>query len=334
MNPDKTKIRSILFVTLSNLGDIILTTPVLEKLQDEFPDAVIDVITSQTGREIFIEHPAVREVHVYKKREEVGRRMKHLMSLRQKKYDLAVDLKNSLIPYMIGARFKTGIFNSQSLKQLFSLQKRAPRHKKEEHLFRLAGLGINTSTDTRFFLPVSDDDRRRVDELMRLPGSVKTVIINPGAKSHLKRWDAAKFANLADRLIKELGCEVFICGNADDTETVKMVTLKVHERVTDLCCKTSIGALAELMKRADLVITNDSAPLHMASAVNAPTIAIFGPSDEKKYGPLAEKNRVVKPDVPCRPCEKALCAVGPDEGCISQINVEEVFEAAKELLNV
>ncbi|MDD3089741.1 MAG: glycosyltransferase family 9 protein, partial [Candidatus Omnitrophica bacterium] len=80
------------------------------------------------------------------------------------------------------------------------------------------------------------------------------------------------------------------------------------------------------------VVTNDSAPLHVASAVNTPTVAIFGPTDERRYGPLSVKSRVVTPSVPCRPCGRALCSTGPDEGCISQISVNEVFRAAKELL--
>jgi ADP-heptose:LPS heptosyltransferase len=133
-------------------------------------------------------------------------------------------------------------------------------------------------------------------------------------------------------LAEELDCLVLICGNEDDRDVVKQVVSFAEKEHVDLCCKTSIGVLSELMRRSDIVITNDSAPLHMASAVNAPTIAIFGPSDESKYGPLSEKSRVLKPDIPCRPCGKALCAIGPDEGCIGRVNVDEVFEAAKELL--
>ena len=329
MKLKKEDIRAILFITLSNLGDIILTTPVLEKLHDEFPRACIDVVTGTPGMDIFNAHPAVREIIVHKKRLSVKERIQLVVNLRRSRYDLVVDLKNSLIPYIVGAPFHTGFLKTPGIV-----------HKKDEHLLKLRGLGMDPfslgafrheTSDTNFFIPITDDDRNYIDEIMDLEGK-QAVVISSGAKSHLKRWDAQKYAVLADKLISELGCKVFVIGNDDDREVVRRVISRMKESVTDLCCKTSIGALAELISRADLVITNDSAPLHVASAVNALTVAVFGPSDERKYGPLAEGSVVVKPEVPCRPCEKALCAKGFDEGCISQVTVEEVFQAAEKIL--
>ena len=90
--------------------------------------------------------------------------------------------------------------------------------------------------------------------------------------------------------------------------------------------------LIGIIKLLPLYVTLDSAPLHIALSLNKKVIAIFGPTDEKKYGPLAEKRKVIKPEKTCRPCEKALCAIGPDEGCIIEVTVDAVFEAAKELL--
>ncbi|MGB3113824.1 MAG: glycosyltransferase family 9 protein, partial [Candidatus Omnitrophota bacterium] len=322
MKPDKNNVKSILFITLSNLGDILLTTPVLEKLCDEFPGASVDIITGSPGRDIFAAHPKVREVKVHKKRSSLADRLKNILEIRRKKYDMVVDLKNSLIPYLSGARFRTGIFDLSNRR----------RHKSKEHLAKLAGLGIEPFSRIRFFLPVLDEDRRFADQVLSSGRKKKTVTLNPGAKSHLKRWDSGKFAALADRLVSELDCDVLVCGNEDDRETVRKVVSSVKSKVQDLCCRTTLGSLFEIMRRCDLVITNDSAPLHMASMANVATVAIFGPSDEERYGPLSEKSKVIKPLLSCRPCGKALCSIGPDEGCISRITVEEVFKAAKELL--
>ncbi len=322
MRVDKSKVKSILFITLSNLGDIILTTPVLEKLCVEFPARSIDVVTGPVGTEIFTAHPAVRDVIVYKKRAPLGSRMKHFLELRRKKYDLVVDLKNTLAPYLVGARFRPGIFSFPA----------RGRHKKEEHLSKLFCLGVDAFSNNRFFVPASEEDRRSADRILPPEREKRTVVMNPGAKSHLKRWGAIKFAALADRLTEELDCSVFICGNEDDKETVTEVMSRIKGKANDLCCKTSLGVLSEIMRRSALVVTNDSAPLHLASAVNVPTVAIFGPSNEVKYGPLADKNKVIKPDVSCRPCEKALCAIGPAEGCIDRVTAGEVFDAIKELL--
>ena len=318
---DKGKVKKILLMTLSNLGDIVLTTPVLEKLCDEFPESSIDVVTSPTGMEFFKAHPALRNVIVYKKGWSLSERMKHFLRLKREKYDLVVDLKNTFVPYLLGVRFWAPIFNAPGDKN----------HKRQEHLAKLYSLGVDAFSNNRFFVPISEGDKRAADEILALKNN-KTVVINPGAKSHLKRWGASKFAALTDKLANELGCRVLVCGNEDDREVVEEVMSLVESEAHDLCCKTSVGVLSEIMRRAALVVTNDSAPLHLASAVNTPTVAIFGPSNELKYGPLADNNKVVKPDVSCRPCEKALCAIGPDEGCIGQVTVEEVFEAAEELL--
>ena len=334
MKIDKERVRSILFITLSNLGDIILTIPVLEKLRHGFPEAYIDVITGAPGKDIFVSYPAVREVAVPKKPRSFGKRMLQIIELRRRRYDLVVDLKNSLVPYVIGARFHSRLFVSlMNGRDLPGSGRISPvRHKKEEHLSRLLGLGIDPLFDAGFFIPVTDEEKSRVTEMMDSGEGGKAVILNPGAKSHLKRWDAVKYAGLADRLVSELGCRVFVTGSDEDRETVQWVTSRMKRPVMDLCCRTSIGALLELMSRVDLVITNDSAPLHVASAAGVPTIAVFGPSDERKYGPLAERSIVVKPGVSCRPCGRARCARGRVNGCISGVGIDEVFQAARELL--
>lgn len=336
MNINETGIHTILLITLSNLGDIILTTPVLEKLHDEFPSARIDVISGGPGREVFGEHPSVRDVMVNVKREPLRVRLRRVMELRARKYDLVVDLKNTAMPFVLGTRFRTSAALAGRRAPVSGRGARGAGfehgHKVYEHLSRLMPLGIDVTGAPRFFIPVKKKEKDLVDRVFGEHPGKKIVVMNPGAKSHLKRWDGANFALLADRLTNELECRVYVVGNEDDRETLERFFSLLKVNVTDLSCRTTLGALSELMRRSAAVVTNDSAPLHVASAVNAPTVAIFGPTDEKKYGPLAAKRAVLKPDVPCRPCMKALCAVGPDEGCISRVTVEEVFEATRKLL--
>jgi len=321
------KVKTILFMTLSNLGDVVLTTPVFQKLCEAFPEAVIDVSVGPAGSWIFDGHKAVREICVYERHRSFPNRLRHLRKIRRKDYDLVVDLKNTLIPFFAGSRFRMSF--PVWIKDMIS---RRSLHKKDEHLLKLKDLGIDGRSEN-FFIPITPENKRTIDGLMTDTGGRKTVLMNPGSKSHLKRWDARKYAILSDRMMKELGCRIFIAGREDDDrEIVDRVLSFVSGPVVDICGKLSASALAEFMRRSDIVITNDSAPLHIASAVDVPTIAIFGPSDERKYGPLSRRSRVISPDVKCRPCGKALCSMGPEEGCISRINVEDVFNAAKELL--
>ena len=319
------KIKKILFITLSNLGDIILTTPVLEKLCDEFSEADIDVITGLSGQEVFDAHPKVNEVMVRNRRMGLFGRMREVVNLTKRRYDLVVDLKGSLLPYMIGAKYRSKLFVSTC----------GVRHKKDEHLTRISHLSKDVLTSTRFFVLAGVPENSYIKKIIADGKDKKMVIINPGARSHLKRWGAEKYAKLSDRLISELKTDVYITGDKDDRETIDlMLGACIRKDLTNLCGKTNVIMLIQLMKQASLVITNDSAPLHIASSVNVPTVAIFGPSNEKKYGPLSEKKIVISPKVPCRPCEKALCGEGPDEGCLSRVKVDEVFRAAKKLLSL
>lgn len=315
-------VKSILFITLSNLGDVILTTPVLEKLCELFPDAKVDVITSSFGKDVFILHPSVRGITVRPSRPSMVKRLKDIKRLRLKRYDLAVDLKNSLVPYLIGAKLHSRL-------DLFPFKKEL-RHKTEEHLSKLSFLDMDAFSEMKFFISSSDDEKSHARDLLSAPG--KNIVINPGAKSHLKRWPPEKYASLSDRLVRELACNIFITGSDNDKETVKSFSASAKEKFTDLSSKTSLGLLTEVVRKADLVITNDSAPLHVASAVGTPAVAIFGPSDERKYGPLSKGSITVKPEVPCRPCERALCSEGLEEGCIQKVTAEEVFENAKKIL--
>ena len=326
---ERPSIRSILLVSLSNLGDIILTTPVLQRLSAEFPEAVIDVSCGAAGKEIFSNHPAVREVMISQRHRSIARRLRNISYLRKRKYDLVVDLKRTMVPFFLKRSLRSPVSPSAFL----GLKRDDERilHKREQHLLLLRNIGIDIS-DAGFFVPISIYDCRAVDELLKGSGDKDIVLLNPGSKSHLKRWDAKKYALLSDRLVAELGCQVMVAGNEDDEEVVDELMSSTKQAVKNICCEAGIGELMEIMRRVSLVVTNDSAPLHMASAVNAPTIAIFGPSDERKYGPLSDKSRVITPEAVCRPCGTALCSKGPDEGCISRITVEEVFEAAREML--
>ena len=331
MRIDKSRIRRILFVSLSNLGDIILTTPVFSELVNNFPGAEIDVITGDPGEEIFSLHPSVKNIMRHGEHRTFSRRISRVLDLRKIGYDMVVDLKSSMLPYFIGASYRNSPIRSMMNKCFAG--KRPVLHKVQEHLYKLKAIDGALSRGAVFFMPFAPGDEDKAADLMaRGKGRLRKVIINPGAKSHLKRWPAEKFAKLSEMLINECECDIFITGTADDYDTRDIFMDTVTEPVLDICGETSLGTLAVIMKRADLVITNDSAPLHLASSVNAPTVAIFGPTDERKYGPLSEKKRVVKPEKKCRPCEKALCAIGPDEGCITEVSVEAVYRAAKELL--
>lgn len=204
---------------------------------------------------------------------------------------------------------------------------------KQRHLMKLAGLGLDIN-DAPFLFYISDTDKGAVENLLKTYAAASgLVVISPGAKSHIKRWTKEGFARLCDRLIEELELIPVMVGDEQDKKIIAeiMAFMKKKDKVLDLSAKLTLRQLGALMERARLVITNDSAPLHIASAVGARVLAIFGPTDPKKYGPLGKFDKVIKKMLDCSPCEVAQC--GKDHECMNLIGADEVFEAAKRMLS-
>ena len=325
MKIDKKDIRKILFISLSNIGDIILTTPVFMKLHETYPKADIDVVTGMAGREIFAPHSAVRNIFVPDRPRSFNKRLKDLIKFRKNRYDMVVDMKNSLVPYFVGAKYHSAI--NLNIKNLFF---KKTLHKKEEHLNKIKNMVENSFRENKFFIPVTISEKEYVDKIFS--DTAKKIIINPGAKNHMKRWPASKYTLLAEKLITELNVNIIFTGAKEDLDIVDIVIRSMKKKCINLCGKTSLGALSELIKRSNAIITNDSAPLHVASAVNTPTIAIFGPTDETKYGPLSKMNAVLKPNRKCRPCNRSGCLKGFHDGCISDVSVDDVFKITQQIL--
>ncbi len=163
-----------------------------------------------------------------------------------------------------------------------------------------------------------------------LQAGTSFVVVCPGARSHIKRWTPEGFAAVADRLIKEAKLQVIFSGEPEEKGIIEEIRQQMTQKAFTTVGLATIPQLAVLMSRAALVITNDSASLHLASAVQAPTVAIFGPTDADKYGPTAPHNRVIRRQLFCSPCEEALCRFSHE--CMRFISAEEVFAAAQELL--
>ncbi len=323
MKIDKSGIKKILLITLSNIGDVVLTLPVLGVLKREFPKAEITVMVGHNAGELFQEDPSVSKVIVYDKHMPLFKKLRLGLELRRLRFDMTVDLRNSLFGLLIGARYNTP----------FAADRRdAGIHRKDKHLNKLKNLGIDVS-NAPFYISSGAPDKAHVRAILNefgiLPGD-DLVSVCAGAKSHTKRWTLAGFTGLCERLTKETGVKVLLIGDNNDSAINRQIAAGL-KNVYDLSGRTNLRELSYLLSLCRLLVTNDSAPLHIASCLNIPTVAIFGPSDPAKYGPLSDKNIVIKKGLVCSPCEKAQCKFNTLE-CIREISGDKVFNAARELL--
>ena len=324
MKIDKPKVKRILVITLSNLGDIVLTTPVVQCLIQEFPDAKMDIMVSPVGKGLFRDHLRINSLIAYNKRSTFLQKIALFVRLRKVGYDLVCDLRNTVLPLLIGARYITSpIRNSGD----------SAAHKKDTHLSRLSSMGIDISK-ADFYIPVSETSRINAEKLLGITGKNRYVVLSPGAKSHVKRWPLKNFAGLADMIKKELGIETVLVGDSYDRVVVERILFNMKTKPVDLVEKTKIPELAHIIGKAALLITNDSAPLHIGSAMGTRIVAFFGPTSDAEYGPATKnKSRVLNKKITCSPCKVPQC-VNTDRKyeCLRTISVEEAFEAVKELV--
>lgn len=319
---DKSKIHNILFITLSNIGDVTLTLPVLGVLEKEFPNAKISVMVSQQAKEIFKNDPAITKIISYDKHISFIEKIRLGLRLRKRNFDLVVDLRSTLYPMLINAPFRTPLFSKKNSKV----------HKKYAHLSKLKPLGLNIE-GAGYNLSFSEDDKLKTKNIFKefnISEDDKIAAVAPGAKSHIKRWTISGFTKVCQRLNRELGIKVLLVGDDNDKEIISQILSSGLNDTYDISGQTNINELGHLLSKCKLLITNDSAPLHLAELVNTPCIAIFGPTDDKKYGPILEKSAVVRKKLKCSPCEKAQCAFNLD--CMKQIGADEVFGAARKIL--
>jgi len=317
----------ILFITLSNIGDCILTLPVLDFLREKYPQALITCLVSPRPREIFINNPAVQDVIIFDKHAKLINKMKLFFALSQENFDSVVDLRNSFFGAFLPAR-KKSLFSG-------ALRRIPPeiKHMKEKHLF-WANLSDYSKKNKKYqSLNITFHDVDYINGILserNLDNSAKLIVIAPGSRSQVKCWDKQNFSQLMLQLVKE-GNPIVLVGDSFDQPICNYLGQACGEKIINLCAKTNLSQLAVLLKKAQLLISNDSAVMHLASYLNVPVVAIFGPTDEKKYGPWSERSIAVKKDIFCRPCEKAQCRFGSLK-CLTSIKPVDVLIQVKSIL--
>jgi heptosyltransferase-2 len=323
-------------IQTSFLGDVVLTTPLLAELARRGP---VDVVTTPAAVSLLENHPAVRAVLVFDKRGadggalglwRLGRR------LRAREYSTAYlaqgSWRSAALALLAGVRERVG-FDTSPGRLLYTrrVQFRADRHH-AERLWRLAAPEDTSPPDPEAIRPrLHPDaaDRGAVEALLRdVPrDGARLFALAPGSIWGTKRWP--HFPALAARLARLY--RLVVVGSADDGEHAAAIARAAGvERVVDATGRLSLLASAELLSRCAGLVTNDSAPQHLASAVGTPTLTVFGPTVPAfGFGPLAPRSAAVgHPDLPCRPCHPhgpAVCPLGHWR-CMRDLEVDAVEE--------
>jgi len=318
-------INKVLFITLSNIGDVILSLPVLDVLREKFPSSLITVMAAQRTKEIFENNPFIHKFILYDKKWRLKKKIDLFFQLKKENFDLVVDLRHSLYGWLVSAKFQTPAF--------FRIFPKNIKHMKERNLYLIRKIVPEIKTPRIKIFYTDDNNERYIDDLLKKNGissQDKIIVMACGARSHLKRWRKEGFIDLINELKKDF--KIIIVGDGDDQAINSYIFEKTRGNVYDFTAKTTLRELAILLKRSILLVSNDSAVMHLASYLNIPTVAIFGPTDESKYGPWSEKSLVVKKEIFCRPCQKAQCRFKTLD-CMKLVKTEDVLDAVERVLS-
>ena len=297
---------NILIIHTAFIGDIVLSTALVSKVKEKYPDSDIYYLTTPLGKEILKNNPKIKEIIVYDKRgKDKGfvAFISFVRKIRKLKIDVCLTphryLRSSILSLLSGASIRVG-YDIASLS--FVYNKKIKYDKTKHEVEKL--LSFVDDSPKRFELEMypSEKDKIKIDTILKnFFQNKKIILIAPGSKWFTKRWPEEYFKTLIQNLVKRNDLLIVITGGKEEKE----IELNLDSKVLDLRGEISLLELAELTKRAILVVSNDSAPIHITSAFpNTRIVGIFGPT-VKEFGffPWSENSKVFEINgLYCRPC--------------------------------
>lgn len=329
-------IRKILIINLAFIGDVILCTPVTRALRESYPEAVIDILTVPAATAVANLNPYINHVLSYDKKG-IHRKWRNLLALirelRNRKYDMVVctnfAVRGAMLARAIGAPIRLGYDAQQGslfLTHTTKAERGPDRHEAENYLDVLRSIGI-TAKDTSLCLKVRPEDLEYIQTL--LPQSEKPiVVICPAGSYQLKSWTVKAYAELIQQLASV--ATVVLIGGTVETVLLEEINNQAGGQAYLFGGTLTLQQVTALISVAHLLVTVDTAPLHIAQGVGTPVIALFGPTDPAIWGPRGKDDVVFYHKVACSPCwgKNPTC----DHRCMEQLQPEPVIQKAKELL--
>lgn len=342
----------ILIVKLSAIGDVVQALPALEAIKKTHPESRIDWVVEEAAAGILHGHPMIDRLLVSRRRtwlkqmrgfRTFGRGVDGMLSflreLRAVPYDMAIDLqgllKSGVLMAAARAERRIGFGGGRELSSLF-LNEKLPRYDIERHALeryldvaRYLGARDPSPTCT---LPIAAElPVMRTRMAAAREGGRKVVVMNPVARWTTKLWEEGKFAALADRVAAELQAAVLFTGSPDDRAAVERIRSRMTAASENWAGRTSLKELAALASLADVFVTTDTGPMHLAAAAGAKVVALFGPTSPGRTGPFGRGHAVVRTGISCSPCFRRTCG---HLTCMKGIGVDEVLRAVRDALAI
>ena len=327
-------ISKILIIRNDGIGDLLNSTPAIALLRENYPDAEICVLAQPLNAPVLVGNPHVNRILVFDREgahRQLRDRLRFYSDLRRERFDLTIAMRtaswSNFVTLLSGARYRLGRYHKHA-KETFTHKWRGSYEKGHVHEvdrnLELTRLVCTAEGNRQLVFNLLEDEvssakQQLMDWGMR-PNDF-LVCLHPGGSSFDKQWPSENYAHLADWLASEYDAKILILRGPNEERLAR----NIQKRMTSPSithAPESIRILAALMKHCNLVVCNDSGPMHIAAALNVPMVAIFGPTDHVAWKPLGGKAAIVRRDMPCWPCSAHKCKIGWE--CTKKLPVELV----------
>jgi heptosyltransferase III len=333
-------VKNILIIKLRYIGDVLLATPTLRAIKVTQPDARVTMMVNRGTEDVLSGNPDLDEIIVLDKGS-LAAQSRLISGLRSRRFDTVIDLtdgdRSAFLSWVSGALIRIGFNDEQRWRGHYYTQvvQSVPgvRHRIDRDLEALKLLGIQAgSKDPQLWL--TPEEMNSADQLLNQLGvqrSQPMVILQPGARYWFKAWPPERFAELADQLVSQYGCQVLIGGSNQDIDLAEQIRQMAKCNPIVMAGRTTIKQFAAIAKKSVLFVGSDSGAMHIASAVGTPVVGMFGPSNPREWGPRGGPVEVLYKELDCRSCFHPTCIRG-EENCMKLIAVHEVVTAAQRFL--
>ena len=335
-----------LVVRTDRVGDLVLSTPVLEAIKTRFPESYLAMMVSSYAADVVKANPNLDHViiddHADRNRGAKGFLML-VKEVKGSKFDVAILLRPTfrlaLLLLLAGIRHRIGtgyrFYQMLFSQKVYVHRKRNLRHEADYNLDLLKPLGIRPEKiiPRVYLTPEEEHFAQQIRREFEITTDDPVVVIHPGSGHSSLSLPRRKFAQVADRLVEELDAKILLTGTKKEMDLIDFIKRNMKHQAVDLTGRTNIRRLAAVLKKADVVISNSTGPMHLAAAVGTPTVAVFCPifaAGPIRWGPYGEGHEVVLPPVPvCDKCEPKSC---PHYDCMDKIKAEHVVAKVRAVL--
>jgi lipopolysaccharide heptosyltransferase II len=345
------KIRRVVVRGTNWVGDAMMTVPALRELRRVLPDAHITLATRSWAKGLFADADFIDELLPYDRHpNRLSAVVRQVSEWRRQSFDLAILFQNAfeaaLIGYLARVPLRIG-YRSDGRWLLLTHRLSLPdwRHARHEVFYYLnvvaelerwiCGSSEILRRDPVFTLSVSSARQTEAREILRNHGARDChplIALCPGSiNSRAKRWPYERYAALGDRLIEQLDADLLLIGSPDELDISVAVSRQMRNQPITLTGQTDLAQAVAILSVADLLVTNDTGPAHIASALGRPTLVIFGPTNPLTTRPFSAVAEIVRHPPDCAPCMLRDCPI--DHRCMTAITQDEVFEHARALLS-